>query len=117
MRLQILPGAVAAYPPDQLTENPAERAGVVAVLAAGLPVGSLGCDSGDHGIPCQHLLEAERPVYRGQTGLVRQHHADGDLLLAVTAKLRPVMRHRQVHVQASGFNQLMDTGCRGALGR
>ena len=90
---------------------------MVAVFSTGLPVWCL-CRYGlDHGLPGQHLLQCQVAVDRRQAGLMGQHHARGNRLLAVTAELGPVMRNGQVNIQAPGLHQPIDTGCRGTLGR
>ena len=87
------------HPPHQLALVPAEREPVIAVPVAGDPCRTLGRDRRSDAVRIAKRGEVERGVDGAQSGLVREHLAHGDALLALGGELGPVLGQRGVVVE------------------
>ena len=109
--------ALAADALDDLTDEPAVGRGVVAGGGAGLPLGGLGGQALDDGLPGQGLVEGHGAVDPRQAGLVRQEVADRHVLLAGRGELGPVGGDRRLDVELAPLGQPVGAQRGGALGR
>ncbi len=89
---------------------------MVAVGGAGRPVGLLGRDGGADRLPRVHLFEREIALDGGQSRLVGEDPANGDVALAVRGELGPVAGDRRVEVELAALHQPVDAHGRDALG-
>ena len=100
----------------ELTDQVTEREGVVPVSRSGLPERLLlGEPSGDQ-VPVEVAILGDRVAERGETGLVREQHADRHPVLAVRRELGPVLADAPVERQLSPRHEHVRAQRRRTLG-
>ncbi len=109
--------AATIDPAHHLADQVAVGERVVAVGDTGLPVGRLHLERVDHRLPRHHLVARQLGVDGGETGLVAEQPAHGDLLLARLAELGPVGDDRRVDVEQPALREQVGAGRGGALRR
>ena len=112
-----LPEALARDPTNDLPDEPPVGEGVVAVGRSRVPVGLLGGQRLNDRVPGEHLLRAQMGVDGGQTGLVAEQPAHGDVALALGPEVGPVLDDRRVEVELAALGKEVGAHCGGALRR
>ncbi len=112
-----LTDAVPGDPPNDLAQDPAEGAWVIAVVFAGFPNGSLRRDGLNDRIPGQHFPRRQIRFDDGQTRLMCEDPPDRNLCLARLPEFGPVAGDGFIEVESSLLDELVNAGRRQPLGR
>jgi len=107
---------LAARPPHHLADRPAEGEAVIAVARAGLPERLFGGEQSGHIVPVVGSIVLEACAQRRHAGRVVEHHARGDVFLAVLAELGPQLDHRCIEIELTATRQHMGAQRRRAVG-
>ena len=108
--------ALARDTADDFTDQPAEGDRVVAMLGAGLPPGLLAGEFGGDLLPTKDVVELEGGANRGHASFVAEQILDGDIALAGSGELGPILGDRGLEIKLALIGEAMGTEGAEALG-